>query len=156
MDNHNTRLTAMAETTTPDMVNPFESCLIEGKPEPSTIVIVGASGDLTVRKIIPALFNLYLNKMLPDPLLIVGCARTKMNDEDFRDKMKKALPNTKNLDHQKWKTFAASLLYRIVDYGSLQSFKNLADSLRDMDKKFGTMGNRIFYLAIPPLSLIHI
>ncbi len=150
MDNHNTRLAAIAETTASNMGNPFESCLIEGRPEPSAIVIVGASGDLTARKIIPALFNLYLNETLPDPLLIVGCARTKMSDEVFRDKMKKALPNTKNLDHQKWETFAKFLLYRIIDYDSLHSFKNLADSLKDMDKKSGTMGNRIFYLAIPP------
>jgi len=150
MDNHNTRLTAMVEATTPDTGSPFESCLIEGRPDPSIIVILGASGDLTERKIIPALFNLYLNGTLPDSFLIVGCARTKMSDDDFRSKLKKALINKKNLDHQKWKTFAASLLYRIIDYGSLQSFKNLADSLRDMDKKSGTRGNRIFYLAIPP------
>ena len=140
----------MAETTRPYMENPFESCLIEGKPDPSTIVIMGASGDLTARKLLPALFNLYLNDYMPDPFLIVGCARTKMNDEDFRDKMKKALIGAKNLDHQKWETFAEFLLYRIIDYDNLNSFKNLADSLRDMDKKSGTRGNRIFYLAIPP------
>ena len=140
----------MAETTRPDLGNSFESCLIEGKPDPSTIVIIGASGDLTARKIIPALFNLYLNKILPDPLLIVGCSRTKMSDENFRNKIKKALTGAKNLDHQKWETFAKSLLYRIIDYDNLHSFKNLADSLRDMEKKSGTRGNRIFYLAIPP------
>ena len=150
MDNHSARLAEILEATTSNMEKPFESCLIEGRPPPSTIVIIGASGDLTARKIIPALFNLYLNETLSDPLLIVGCARTKMSDEDFRNKMKKALIDRKNLDPQKWKTFAKSLLYRIIDYHSLHSFKNLADSLRDMDKKFGTMGNRIFYLAIPP------
>ena len=82
MDNHSARLAEILEATTSNMEKPFESCLIEGRPPPSTIVIIGASGDLTARKIIPALFNLYLNETLSDPLLIVGCARTKMSDLD--------------------------------------------------------------------------
>jgi len=149
MDNLNKKLTVMAETTTSDM-GPFGSCIMEGKPDPSTIVIVGASGDLTARKLLPALFNLYLNDYMPDPFLIVGCARSKMSDEGFRKKMKKALIDTNNLDNQKWETFAKFLLYRVIDYKSLHSFKNLADSLRDMDREYGTGGNRIFYLSTPP------
>ena len=83
----NIDLTAMAETTTPDLNIPLESCLIPSTPDPCTIVIVGASGDLTARKLVPALFNLYLNSGLPEPFLIVGCARTNMSDQEFKDKI---------------------------------------------------------------------
>jgi len=150
-DKLNMDFTSVAATTTRNLEIPYEQCLFEGSPDPCTIVIVGASGDLTARKVVPALFNLYLNNGLPDPFLIVGCARTNMSDEEFRDNMKKALITTKNLDNQKWETFAESLHYRTIDYNVLPSFKNLADSLRDMDKESGTRGNRVFYLAIPPV-----
>jgi glucose-6-phosphate 1-dehydrogenase len=140
----------MAETTTPDMGIPFESCLIEGTPDPCMVVIVGASGDLTARKIIPALYNLYLNDGLPEPFLVVGCARTKLSDQEFRDKMKKALLTTNAVNDSSWQGFYASLHYQAIDYGDLPSFKALGRSLRQLDKKYGTKGNRVFYLAIPP------
>jgi glucose-6-phosphate 1-dehydrogenase len=140
----------MAETTTPDMGIPFKSCLIEGTPDPCMVVIVGASGDLTARKIVPALFNLFLNDGLPDPFLVVGCARTKLSSQEFRDKMKNALKTANILDDQKWQDFSKSLYYQAIDYDELPSFKALARSLRELDKKHGTGGNRVFYLAIPP------
>ena len=140
----------MAETTTPDLEIPFESCLIEGNPDPCMIVVVGASGDLTARKIVPALFNLYLNDGLSDPFLVVGCARTKLSNQGFRDKMKKALKTANILDDQKWQDFSKSLYYQAIDYGELPSFKALASTLRKLDKKSGTNWNRVFYLAIPP------
>ena len=62
------------------------------------IVIVGASGDLTARKIVPAFFNLFLNDGLPDPFLVVGCARTKLSNQEYRDRMKNALKTAGMLD----------------------------------------------------------
>lgn len=82
--------TTMAATITPDLKTPFEYCLIENKPDPCIIVVFGASGDLTSRKIIPALFNLYVNNALPYPFLVVGCAHTKLSNHEFKDKMKNA------------------------------------------------------------------
>ncbi len=140
----------MAETTVPDLGVPYESCLTEGNPEPCMIVIFGASGDLTARKIVPALFHLYLNNGLPDSFLVVGCARTKLSDQEFRDKMKKALPATGTLDVSKWESFAQLLYYQAVEYKEPSSFSTLAGFLWKLDKKHGTGGNRIFYLAIPP------
>ena len=140
----------IAGTTAPDLAIPFESCLIEGSPDPCMIVIVGASGDLTARKIVPALFNLYLNNGLSDPFLVVGCARTKLSHQAFRDKMKKALKTANILDAQKWQDFSKSLYYQSIDYGELPSFEALARSLRELNKKHGTGWNRVFYLAIPP------
>ena len=140
----------IAKTTTPDMGIPFESCLIEGTPDPCMVLIVGASGDLTARKIVPALFNLFLNNGLPDPFLVVGCARTKLSNQEFRDKMKNALKTANILDDQKWQGFSKSIYYQAIDYDELPSFKALAKSLRELDKKHGTGWNRVFYLAIPP------
>ena len=140
----------LAETTTPDMGIPFESCLIDGVPDPCMVVIVGASGDLTARKIVPALFNLFLTGGLPDSFLVVGCARTQLSHEKFRDKMKNALKTANILDNQKWQDFSKSLFYHAIEYGELPSFKALAGSLKELDKEHGTGWNRVFYLAIPP------
>ena len=141
---------AIAGTTTPDLEIPFGACLIDGNPEPCMIVIVGASGDLTSRKIIPALFNLYLNNGLSDPFLVVGCARTRLSDQEFRDKMEDALKTANILDNQRWQGFAKSLHYLTIDYEELPSFEALAGSLRKLDIEHGMKGNRVFYLAIPP------
>jgi len=147
----NTGNATIAGTTAPDLEIPHESCLIEGIPDPCMIVIVGASGDLTARKIVPALFNLYLNDGLPDPFLVVGCARTNLSDQKFRDKMKTALLTAgTTLDVSKWESFAQLLHYQAIDYEEPSSFMKLAGSLRELDTKHGTGGNRVFYLAIPP------
>ena len=140
----------IVETATPDLEIPFESCLIQGNPDPCIIAIVGASGDLTARKIVPALFNLYLNDGLPDPFLIVGCARTKLSDQEFKNKMKKALLSSGIYDDPGWESFAQSLYYQTIDYRDLSSFTAFAGSLMELDRGNGLRGNRIFYLAIPP------
>lgn len=125
-------------------------CTLDGTLESCTLVIIGASGDLTSRKLIPSLFNLYLNRGLPDPFLIVGCGRTKMGDDEFRNSMKAALSEGAQLDQRKWEAFAGSLFYRPIGYDDQPSYAHLAEELRGLDTKHGTKGNRIFYLAIPP------
>jgi glucose-6-phosphate 1-dehydrogenase len=127
-----------------------DECLFNGVIEPCTLVIIGASGDLTLRKLIPSLFNLYLNNGLPSPFLIVGCSRTKMDDNGFRDRSEKAFSETAKMDRDRWKDFAKSLFYRRIEYDDPPSYANLAESLRTLDREHGTRGNRIFYLAIPP------
>ena len=134
----------------PDLGIPPDACLIEGSLDPCTVIIFGASGDLTARKLVPALYNLYLNDVLPIPFLIVGCARTKWTRSDFQRKMEEALKEAGTMDTSKWAAFGASLYYQPLDYDSLPSFVELADLLRDLDKEHSTGGNRIFYLAIPP------
>jgi glucose-6-phosphate 1-dehydrogenase len=129
---------------------PADQCLTEGVIEPCTLVIIGASGDLTARKLVPSLFNLYLNDGLPSPFVILGCGRTKMDDDGFRDRMGEALFDNAKMDREKWKGFARSLFYRCIEYDDLPSYGNLAVSLQSLDKEHGTKGNRIFYLAIPP------
>ncbi|MBW2321893.1 MAG: glucose-6-phosphate dehydrogenase, partial [Deltaproteobacteria bacterium] len=101
-------------------------------------------------KLVPALFNLYLNDGLPDPFHIVGCGRTKLNDQQFREKMETALMAKGIMNDSKWQAFSDVLHYRSVDYGDLGSFTNLAKFLRELDQKNNTRGNKIFYLALPP------
>ena len=84
-------LTAMTSVSTADPgIDPAECVAIE-RTDPCTIVIIGATGDLTARKLIPALFDLYLNDGLPHSFQIVGCGRTVMDDGEFRNKMESAL-----------------------------------------------------------------
>jgi len=134
----------------PDLGFDPEDCIGAEHGEPCTIVIFGATGDLTARKLVPALFNLYVNDWMPDPFQIVGCGRTNMNELQFKDRMKNALGAINILNHTKWPAFADALRYRSVDYEQPDSFLNLSEFLKDLDKKHGTRGNRIFYLALPP------
>ena len=149
--NQNEVLEAMATASAPDLGFEPKECIVPEPSDPCTIVIMGATGDLTSRKLIPALYNLYRNEVLPDPFLIVGCGRTRLDDEAFRDKMKTALQSTGKLDVSKWTDFAPFLHYRVIDYESLDAYQKLAQSLRDLDAQHKTQGNRIFYVALPPV-----
>lgn len=140
----------MADTTVPFAAIPAEQRLSPGPLDPCTLVIMGASGDLTARKLVPALYRLYQNGCLPDPFLVVGCGRTELSDSTFRDKMRAALESSLQPQDSRWQEFAASFHYRSVDYGDLPSFFTLAEFLRDLDSRKGCHGNRLFYLAIPP------
>jgi glucose-6-phosphate 1-dehydrogenase len=119
-------------------------------PAPCTIVIVGASGDLTARKLLPALFDLYLNGGMPKPFLIAGTGRTKMEEGTFRQLMREALTLRGDLDPEAWEAFAGHLFYCPIDYHDPTAYAELARFLKDLDARHGTGGNRIFYLAIPP------
>lgn len=85
------------------------SIFADDKHDPCTIVIFGTSGDLTERKLIPALCRLFSEGGLPDDFLIVGCGRTEMGDAAFRDKMKEAISSYCALDDEWWKTFSSRL-----------------------------------------------
>jgi glucose-6-phosphate 1-dehydrogenase len=114
------------------------------------VVIMGATGDLTARKLIPALFNLYGTDKLPQSFSIVGCGRTAQKNEQFRVHMSEALQHSGIQDPEMLAKFVSRLYYRAVQYDDQVSYDKLAIFLREMDRKFGTQGNRIFYLALPP------
>src|SRR5262245_42420738 len=87
--------------------------------EPCTIVIFGASGDLTARKLIPALYHLFLGKQLPDPVRIIGFARREKSDEDWRAELRTALDQfsrTKPVDDAVWTEFAKNIFYHVADF----------------------------------------
>src|SRR6266702_1240801 len=121
-------------------------------PQPCIIVIFGATGDLTHRKLIPALYNLAADGDLPPAVAIVGFARREKSDEEFRSELEKA---TREFSRQAvrdeiWKTFAQSLFYHQSEFGDEAGYETLAKRLDQIDKECGTRGNRLFYFAAAP------
>ncbi|MFZ0545666.1 MAG: glucose-6-phosphate dehydrogenase [Candidatus Promineifilaceae bacterium] len=118
----------------------------------TTIVIFGASGDLTGRKLIPSLFNLYCKKRLPSNCRIVGVARRPWDDEKFRSDMAADLqefaPTKFNPDH--WANFAASLFYQPGDLTVFEDIERLKKRLAEIEGEGDGSVNRIYYLAIAP------
>ena len=139
----------METTNTTEQGNSPHLCaeLTDASLSPCTIVIFGASGDLTARKIIPALFHLFSNGGLPKQMAIVGCARTALDDQKFRKKMHDA---AQPACAQKWDEFITHLHYRTITYDSMERFAELRLALQEIDQQHQTEGNRIFYLATPP------
>lgn len=116
---------------------------------PCTIIIFGASGDLTSRKLIPALFTLFSQDRLPQPFTIVGCSRTEMDDLQFRTHLQKHCRDSVAA-MEKWDDFARHLHYTQIGYEQT-SFLELANYLEQLDQQKQTGGNRIFDLAVPPV-----
>src|SRR5436190_20760580 len=121
-------------------------------PQPCTIVIFGATGDLTQRKLIPALYNLAADGDLPPAVAIVGFARREKSDDEFRTELEEA---TRKFSRQAvrdeiWKTFAQSIFYHQSEFEDEAGYKTLAKRLDEIDKEYGTRGNRLFYFAAAP------
>jgi glucose-6-phosphate 1-dehydrogenase len=130
-----------------------EGCDIEVLP-PMAMVIFGASGDLSKRKLFPSLYRLFKNGMLVDRFLVLGTSRVALTTNEFRelihDAVKAALADA--FDEALWEQFATRLYYTPFDYGDPVSYKTaLRDALPVLEERHETHGNRIFYLAIPPV-----
>ena len=134
--------------------NPLREGLEQERvPEPSCLVIFGASGDLTQRKLIPGLYSLAHDGLLPPGQTIVGFARAPISDDDFRDVMKGACnehARTRPVDEAVWENFAKGLFYVQGEFGDASAYDRLRDRLAEYDKTRGTDGRRIYYLAVPP------
>jgi glucose-6-phosphate 1-dehydrogenase len=134
----------------------------QAEPMPSTddpfsLVIFGASGDLTHRKLIPALWSLYAARTLPEPFTIVGTARTEMSDQAFRDKMREGVRQFARLkvpNDNVWGRFASSLSYVAGDPTGPDLYGRLRQVLDEVERKRGGPANRLYYLSTPP-SLYH-
>jgi glucose-6-phosphate 1-dehydrogenase len=137
--------------------NPLRTGMrLERTPQPCTMVIFGASGDLTQRKLMPALYHLVQERLLPPGFSVVGFSRTDMSDDQFRDHMRRAVEEfggEKHLDDEAWSQFAAGLFYMPAHPGHAEDYHQLAGALDKLDKERGTGGNRLFYLAVPPSSI---
>ncbi|MDZ7583127.1 MAG: glucose-6-phosphate dehydrogenase [Deltaproteobacteria bacterium] len=142
-------LQPIVRVRTSDMDQPADECRIPGRGEPCTIVIAGATGDLTARKLMPALFNLYCNDGLPEAFAIVGCGRSDLDDQRFRKKMAQALAEV-NTDRSRGRRFVEYLYYLPIAYDDPAAYTRLAGRLKEIDGRHHTGGNRIFYLALPP------
>jgi glucose-6-phosphate 1-dehydrogenase len=134
--------------------NPFRAGLeTERTPAPCVFVIFGASGDLTRRKLMPALYNLAVSRLLPPGQSILGIALPEMSDDAFRASMKDAVATfsrRKPIDEAVWGDFASRLYYQSGRFEDPANFERLRVRLEELDRSNGTSGNRIYYLAIPP------
>jgi glucose-6-phosphate 1-dehydrogenase len=122
-------------------------------PKNLTLVIFGASGDLTARKLIPALFSLKSQDLLPEKFTILGIGRTKITTEEFREKMKAAIITFSEevvSDSDKISAFAEYLYYLSMDTSQQSDYEKMKLLLKDYDSRYGIGGNYIFYLATPP------
>ena len=123
------------------------------RPHACVVVIFGASGDLTKRKLIPALYNLALEKRLPERFAVVGYARSDMTHEMFRDKMREAVQEfsrTGLKDESVWLEFANTLYYVRGGYDEAEGFQKLKDFVDGFDRGSRVLPARVFYLATPP------
>src|SRR2546421_2560104 len=121
-------------------------------PQPCTVVIFGATGDLTMRKLIPALYTPAAEGEVAPAVAIVGFARRPKTDEQFRKEQEES---TKKFSRQQvrdeiWDGFAQALFYHQSEFHDANGYKTLAERLEKIDKERGTGGNRLFYLAVAP------
>lgn len=119
--------------------------------EPTIAIILGATGDLSRRKLLPALFHLYNRELLPEKFEVVGFSRGELSDDDFRKIARESI-TSKNTSHEK-KTldnFLENLSYTQGFFDDESGYKALSESLSNIDKKWGTCSNKLYHLAVPP------
>jgi glucose-6-phosphate 1-dehydrogenase len=137
----------MIKTTAPLKIKTRDHIHHEKETEPFGIVIFGASGDLTHRKLMPALYDLYHAKLLPESFFIVGSARTRWNDKIFRERILGILKGLNKPDPKLQKKFTEHVYYRCANYSKPETLKSLAVLLKDLNAKYKGRDNVIFYFA---------
>lgn len=121
--------------------------------DPCILVIFGATGDLTARKLFPALYNLFREGQLPNHFACVGFARRQKTHEQFREEMHKAVgkySRVKPIDENLWSTFMNQIYYHVSNFDDENGYDSLREFLNQLDKQLGTKGNRVFYLSTQP------
>jgi len=135
-------------------LNPLrEGLQVERMPEPNAVVIFGASGDLTKRKLVPALYNMELEGLLPNAFAVIGFARRPIPDEEFRAQMLEGINNfsrNRPARPEVWSAFSEKLHYCAGNFDDPLAYQGLAAALDELDAEHGTAGNRLFYLATSP------
>ena len=134
-----------------------ENPLLEGlqlrrTPDPCAFIIFGASGDLTHRKLIPALYSLAYRSLLPEKFAVVGVARSEMDDDQFRADMEAAVKEYARDPFRPdvWEPLAEGLRYIAIDFADERGEDRVGECLAQLDEERGTGGNRLYYFAVPP------
>jgi glucose-6-phosphate 1-dehydrogenase len=121
--------------------------------DPSVMVIFGATGDLSSKKLLPALYNLAKQRLLPAGFAVVGAAIDALSDDQFRKRASDVITahsRTQPIDQTVLQAFLQAVFYNKVDFGKLEDFKALSTRLEDLDNTRHTNGNRVYYCATPP------
>jgi glucose-6-phosphate 1-dehydrogenase len=120
---------------------------------PVSIVIFGGTGDLAKRKLIPALYNLYIEGWLPEKFSIFGLGRTELDDQSFRERLYEGLKEFSRSgtpDQDKWEAFSKNIYYFISNINDANSYIELEQRISAFDKEWDTRANRLFYLSVAP------
>ena len=122
------------------------------QPDPTVLVIFGAGGDLTWRKLIPAIYHLSQDGWLDDRCAVIGIDRKDMSDDAYRASLRDKLPESSRtkFDQEKWNTFAQHITYMNADFSNADTYKQLGERFAAFEKQWGSPIQRIFYLAIAP------
>mgnify|MGYP003606486435 CR=1 FL=1 len=119
------------------------------EPSPGTYVIFGASGDLTKRKLIPAIYALYERRLLPKQFAVIGVARTEMTREEFRQEVRESIANIYT-DEARMERFLTHFYYVAGAYNKESTFKDLRAEEVVAEQEWKTEGNALYYMATPP------
>jgi glucose-6-phosphate 1-dehydrogenase len=136
--------------------NPLaEGLQLRRRPDPCILVIFGASGDLTSKKLMPALYALAVRGLLPEKFGIVGAARSDETDDAFRERMKQSVQDHARdaYDDEAWAKLAAGMRYVTLDFADDKGEDQLKDVLTQLDEQQGAGGNRVYYFAVPPAAI---
>ena len=129
------------------------------RPEPCALILFGATGDLARRKLIPALYSLAVQGLLPESYALVAFARRPKNDDEYREDLRKAInefaPKLPT-DGPAWESFARNVFYHRSTLDDPSGYQELKQRLGSMDRDLGLNGNRLFYLATPPENFAEI
>jgi len=143
----------VTETAEAQQENPLlEGLRVRRTPDPCALVIFGASGDLTKRKLFPALYSLALRGLLPERFGVVGVARSEETDDEFRERMKDAVQKygRDEFKDDVWQSLAEGMRYVSTDFADERGEDRVLEALNELDEQRGTAGNRVYYLAVPP------
>ncbi len=122
------------------------------KLNPTTIVIFGGSGDLNKRKLIPALYNLYIDRFMPEKFYIMGLGRTEYSDEEFCGYLKDSLEefSRRPVDEEQWKSFSDHVTYKVSNVKEEASYREILEDIKEKEASWKEESNRIFYLSVSP------
>jgi glucose-6-phosphate 1-dehydrogenase len=142
------------------MPNPLrEGLRLERVPDPAIFVLFGATGDLSHRKVFPALYQLWRTHLLPHEFMIVGMGRRPYTDDAFRAELRGALDKysrVQPIEAEDWDELAERIVYHRCDFADPSGYATLAERLDKIDDERGTHGNRLFYLATQPSAFAEI
>ena len=124
--------------------------------DPVALVIFGGAGDLAHRKLLPALFNLSIDGLLPARIAIIGAGRKTMTDDQYRAFAKDGIQHfsRRPIDEHTWSTFASALFFANLDMENPSGYGPLKSRIEEVERQRGLTGNRIFYLAVPPTIFV--
>ncbi|RRB06658.1 glucose-6-phosphate dehydrogenase [Larkinella rosea] len=123
------------------------------QPQPTVFIIFGGTGDLAWRKLAPALYNLYLDGWMPDHFSIIGTGRTKLSDEEFREKLLEGInlfSRSGKAKKEQWETFSKNIYYQVSDLNDSKTYQELGSRIESYETAWNEKADLIYYLAVSP------